>query len=270
MGFFDNYSQFFETSDTLPVPNRLNHRYIALIERHKNIIEGAAILDLASHDGRWSFAALKTGARRIVGLEGQPVLVAEAEKTFEACGVDRAQYQFVCGDLFETVKEFEPGTFDVVFCFGFFHMHNRHFEMLSQVKRLSPKYLIMDVWVMPFTNDPVTYLIPHYVDEHGSARYVPDFNYPLALREPMNQPVSPRDGSGIKFGATGSTEELPEVMLIAQPSQHALEWLLAEAGFGNLDYFDWKNAPIEDWTSLSDYHTGQRVSLIAKNLRAPK
>ena len=104
MGFFDSYSQFFETSDTLPFPNRLNHRYNALIGRHKNVIEGAAILDLASHDGRWSFAALKTGARKIVGLEGQPVLVAEAEKTFEAYGVDRSQYELVYGDLFETVK----------------------------------------------------------------------------------------------------------------------------------------------------------------------
>jgi hypothetical protein len=122
---------------------------------------------------------------------------------------------------------------------------------------------------MSFTNDPVTYLIPHYVDEHGSARYVPDFNYPPALREPMNQPVSPCDGSAIKFGAAGSTEASPEVMLIAQPSQTALEWLLAEAGFGNLDYFDWKNAPIEDWNNLSDYQAGQRVSLIATNLRTP-
>ena len=265
MGFFDDYPRFFETSDTLPIPNRLNNRYKALIERNASVIDGASVLDLASHDGRWSFAALKTGARRIVGLEGQQALVAEAENTFEAYDIDKEQYSFVCGDLFETVREFKAGDFDVVMCFGFFHMHNRHFEMLRHVQRLAPKYLIMDVWVLPFTNDPVTYLIPHVVDEHGSARYTPDFNYPLGYLEPANQPVSPKDGSGIRFGAAGG-----EVMLIAEPSKPALEWLLAEAGFGDLDYYDWRTAPIDDWNDLADYNLGHRVSVLARNLRADK
>jgi len=266
LGFFDDYPRFFETSDTLPVPNRLNNRYKALIERHSDVLEGASVLDLASHDGRWSFAAAKSGAARVVGLEGQQVLVDDAEKSFDFYGIAQSRYRFVCGDLFQTIKDLQPGSFDVVMCFGFFHMHNRHHEMLREVQRLSPKYLIMDVWVLPFTTDPVTYLIPHVVDPYGSARFAPEFNYPLAYREPADQPVSPRDGSAIKFldKADGA---LREVMVIAQPSQTALEWLLAEAGFGDFDYFDWKNAPIDNWTDMADYNLGSRVSLLAKNLR---
>jgi hypothetical protein len=125
----------------------------------------------------------------------------------------------------------------------------------------------MDVWVLPFTNDPVTYLIPHEVDEHGSARFSPNFNYPIGYAEPASQPVSPRDGSALKFGVVGGSEA-HEVMLIAEPSKPALEWLLAEAGFGDIDYYDWKNAPITDWNDLADYFLGHRVSLIARNLKA--
>lgn len=275
-GFFDKYPRFFETSDTWPFPNRLNNRYKALIERNADILKGASVLDLASHDGRWSFAVLQTGARKVVGLEGQSVLTADAEKTFQEYGIGSDRYRFVCGDLFETVKEFDAGSFDVVFCFGFFHMHNRHFEMLKQVERLAPRYLVLDVWVLPFTNDPVTYLIPHAVDEQGSARYTPDFDYPIGLRmlgycpQKTDQPVSPRDGAGIKFGNREANGALPQIMMIAYPSQSALEWLLAEAGFGDLDYYDWKNAPIENWNDLFDYQSGQRISLIARNLRYQK
>ncbi len=268
-GFFDKYPRFFETSDTWPYPNRLNNRYKALIEQNAGVLDGASVLDLASHDGRWSFAALQTGAKHVVGLEGQDLMIADAGQTFKEYGIDRERYRFIPGDLFETVKDLEAGTFDVVFCFGFFHMHNRHYEMMKQVERLAPRYLILDVWVLSFTNDPVTYLIPHVIDEHGSARYTEDFSYPIGLREKAERPVSRRDGSGIKFENMGSPGDLPQIMMIAYPSLPALEWLLAEAGFGDLDYFDWINAPITDWGDLQDYRTGQRVSLIARNLRLP-
>ncbi|MGH8474494.1 MAG: class I SAM-dependent methyltransferase [Methylococcales bacterium] len=268
LGFFDEYPLFFETSDTLPYDNRLNNRYRALIERNLEILKGASVLDLASHDGRWSFAALKSGARRIVGLEGQPVLVANAEKTFKAYGIDKDRYRFVAGDLFETIKEFQKGAFDVAFCFGFLHMHNRHFEMLKQIESLAPRYLVMDVWVLPFTQDPVTYLLPHIVDEHGSARYMPDYNYPLGTPlTAARYPLSVKDGSGMKFGSQGTSGEVPEIMMTAFPSPSALEWLLAEAGFGECSYYDWNNADLSDWNHLSDYQAGQRVSLTASNLR---
>lgn len=56
-GFFDTYPRFYETSTTGPISNRLNKRYRALIEANEAIICGKSVLDLASHDGRWSFAS---------------------------------------------------------------------------------------------------------------------------------------------------------------------------------------------------------------------
>ncbi len=265
-GFFDKYPRFFETSDAWADPNRLNNRYTALIGRHADVLEQAAVLDLGSHDGRFSFAALETGARSVVGLEGHSTLVADSEKTFQEYGIEEDRYEFVSGDVFETIKAFEPGRFDVVLCLGFLYVHNRHFEMMKQIQRLAPRYVVLDVWVLPFTNDPITYLIPHVIDEHGSVRYTEDFEYPIGLRERV-RPISPRDGSGIKFEDMGTAGELPEVMLIAYPSLSAVEWLLAEAGFGELDYYDWMQAPIADWRDLFDYQSGHRVSLIARNLR---
>ena len=45
-----------------------------------NIIENSRILDLASHDGRWSFAALMNKASKVVGIEGKRHLVENAKR----------------------------------------------------------------------------------------------------------------------------------------------------------------------------------------------
>jgi hypothetical protein len=53
--FFDQYQQFYETGIT-PNANRLRCRYDAIINTNVDILEGAKVLDVASHNGRWSAA----------------------------------------------------------------------------------------------------------------------------------------------------------------------------------------------------------------------
>ncbi len=54
VGFFGKYPRFLETSGTASKPDRLNLRYEAMIQANCDILEGARVLDIASHDGRWS------------------------------------------------------------------------------------------------------------------------------------------------------------------------------------------------------------------------
>ena len=69
---FDEFPRFYETSETFAYPNRLNLRHEAIFGENKEVFEGQRVLDIASHDGRWSFAALKAGATSVVGIEGRP------------------------------------------------------------------------------------------------------------------------------------------------------------------------------------------------------
>jgi predicted RNA methylase len=77
--FFDDHPRFAQTSKTGPSLHRLNARYTGLIHHHRHLIEGATVLDLASHDGRFSFAALSAGAARVIGVEVDGDLVDKAE-----------------------------------------------------------------------------------------------------------------------------------------------------------------------------------------------
>ena len=140
--FFDAYPRFVETSETGPWLDRLNARYYALIHENRARIAGARVLDLASHDGRFSFAALRAGAARVVGIEHDPRLVRAATEHLRHYGVPREQYEFVAGDLFECIRASEPC--DVVFVFGILYHVNDHMRLLTELADLDARTMIFD------------------------------------------------------------------------------------------------------------------------------
>jgi hypothetical protein len=140
--FFDHFSIFLETSETGPVLDRLNARYRTLIHSNRELIDGATVLDLASHDGRFSFAALQNGAKRVVGIESEPGLVAKSVANMERYDVPRDRYEFVNGDMYEEIEAVEPC--DVVFCFGILYHVNDHMLLLSRIAESNPRTVIVD------------------------------------------------------------------------------------------------------------------------------
>jgi len=145
--FFDSFPEFYNSSNTVPFPNRLNNRYLALIESNKKIISNSSILDIASHDGRWSFAALKNGASNVIGIEAKENLVKNSRKNMGLYQIPKEKYHFITGDIFNEIQKIQPKTIDVVFCFGIFYHIMNHMLLLSEIKKLQPKYLLLDTVV---------------------------------------------------------------------------------------------------------------------------
>lgn len=140
--FFDSFPRFVETSETGPWRERLNARYFALVHTHRELLRGARVLDLASHDGRFSFAALQNGASRVVGIEHSAALIDKTYENLQHYGVPRDRYDFVLGDLFTNIER--VGRCDVVFCFGILYHINNHMLLFSKIAALEPQYLILD------------------------------------------------------------------------------------------------------------------------------
>lgn len=140
--FFDDYPRFLETSTMHASFERLNARYTMLIDRHRQLLEGATVLDLASHDGRFTLAALRAGARRVVGVEIDDVLVERAHANMAAYDVAPTSYEFVTRDMFRHFDELDE--FDVVLCFGILYHINDHMQLLSNIAGVQPKWIIVD------------------------------------------------------------------------------------------------------------------------------
>jgi SAM-dependent methyltransferase len=143
--FFDTFPRFGETSETGPWLDRLNARYAALVHSNRELLRDARVLDLASHDGRFTLAALKSGAAHVVGIEINRRLRDAALKNMETYDIPRDRYEFVLGDMIERIDEVEP--FDVVFCFGILYHLTDHMVLLSKIAAREPRHLIIDTHV---------------------------------------------------------------------------------------------------------------------------
>ena len=143
MGFFDSYPEFYQ-SGIHPYPNRLNERYNALIGNNKQIISGKRILDNASDNGRWSFAAIKNGATKVIGIELVTKSVKSANNLMEIYDIPKEKYQFIEGDIYKKITLIEPNSIDTVFCFGYLYHTMFHINLLSKIKIMNLKHLIID------------------------------------------------------------------------------------------------------------------------------
>jgi 2-polyprenyl-3-methyl-5-hydroxy-6-metoxy-1,4-benzoquinol methylase len=216
--------------------NRMNERYEALFAANRDIFEGARVLDLASHDGRWSFAALKTGAAHVTGVEVRQNLIDRAEEAFAFYDQDPQAYRFIRGDIFGVLSREELDV-DVVLCFGFLYHTYRHTELMHRLHRLAPHHLIVDTMVTRGTDRTLRMIREEDVEDVRSA--APD---PWAVGR----------------------------VLVLRPSVPALELLLRSYGFQIESRYDWQGrlADRSRVPGLEGYANGTRVTVRCRSRSA--
>jgi hypothetical protein len=227
--FFDEHPRFYETSETAAHRGRLNLRYEAIFAENRDIFAGARVLDIASHDGRWSLAALKTGAAQVVGIEARDELVRAASENLERYAGD-GRHRFVAGDVFEVLAR-ERIEADVVLCLGYLYHTLRYNELMRRVREIGPRYLVIDTTVLPGRRGPVVRL----------------------LREP----------TGKQKNAVADAYSFGETNLVGWPSLPALELIVGAYGFVVERYSDWgsllrDNPELRD--VVDDYAEARRVT----------
>lgn len=227
--FAEDYPRFAEVSDLPERPHRTNERYEAVFASNRDLFEGARVLDLASHDGRFSFAALKAGAAHVTGVEVRQSLIDQAEETFAHYEQDPDTYRFVCGDLFEVLAR-ETFEVDVVLCLGYLYHTYRHTELMYRLHQLAPKHLIVDTMVTPGT-------------------------------EPTLRVIGEPDARDIRSAA--ADDYSVGRVLVLRPSVPAVQVLLHAYGFEVESMYDWQarlaGRPV--MPGLQGYAKGERVTV---------
>jgi hypothetical protein len=147
--FFDRFPKFFDTSETSTQPWRLNLRYDAMFAENREVLEGASVLDIASHDGRWS-------------------LVEQAGATLDGYGVAGDRYDFIGGDVFEVLARGQQDV-DVVLCLGFLYHTLRYNELFTRIRQCGARTLIVDTIIRPELSDPVIRIVTEPSARQGHA-----------------------------------------------------------------------------------------------------
>lgn len=141
--FFDRHPRFIETSNTGSSAARLNRRHAAIIGWNAALFPSARVLDIASHDGRWSAAALDAGADHVTAIEARAHLVDNARETFQHYGLEESRYELRTADIF-TELALEPPRVDVVLLLGFFYHVSNHTELVRLIAETGATSVIVD------------------------------------------------------------------------------------------------------------------------------
>lgn len=210
-----------------------------MIRENEDVLRGQRVIDIASHDGRWSYAAIDAGASHVTGIEGRPELVENARRTFHAKGVPEEAFRFIQGDVH--VKLLKLGVeADVVMCLGFLYHTARYNELLKGIRRTKAEHVIVDTRVHQGAEGPVVEL---HAERTG--------NQALAIRDRY---------------------VLNDRVLIGTPSEEAVVLMLDAAGYEVEHRTDWSR--LLDQHPGSDnawqYATGRRVTLRARRKRRKK
>jgi hypothetical protein len=223
--FFDRYPRFLTTSVVGTQPEhgqRLHWRWRAIVAENLALFDNANVLDLASHDGRWSMAALDAKAASVVGIEGRQNLVDNARETLGGYGVyDSAK--FIVGDVLAVMPKIDPAI-DLILNLGFLYHTPRHYEVFEQMARLKPKAIILDTSVAAKA-------------VHAITRYsIEKTTWP---------------GAAIGDGRA----------IIGLPSPRMIEIFTEFFGY-SLSAVDWHALGITDWTGVEDYRDERRRTYV--------
>ena len=144
MGFFDFLPELGHYEDDPRMVARMNARHRFLVEDFAADIEGARVLDLGAHDGRWAYAFAAAGAAHVVGIEARPELVARFG-AWPDPGV-RARVEMRTGDMFDGLEAARVAgeQYDVVGVLGVFYHIMDHYRLLRLVRAMRPRLVIID------------------------------------------------------------------------------------------------------------------------------
>lgn len=227
-GFFERFPEFYETSETSSFGWRLNLRHEAIFTANADLFAGARVLDIASHDGRWSMAALEAGAASVVGVEARPELVDKAAANLQKYGVEESRFRFVAGDVFEVLARGDIEV-DLVLCLGFLYHTQRHNELFTRIRQAGARHLVVDTEIHRSPESVVRFAEEH-VERQGNA--VAD---------------------AFSYGDT---------VLTGRPTLSALELLGRTQGFDLEGLSDWDGLLRDnpDADQVRDYRIGRRTT----------
>jgi len=122
---------------------RLLERKKRIIDANLDAISGKTIVDLASNNGRWSYAAIEAGATKVISIEGRQERIDDAKQYFSDLKVSD-KIETNCGDMYHWLFENADLRPDTVFCLGIYYHIMDHYFLLKQIANLQPKTVIID------------------------------------------------------------------------------------------------------------------------------
>ena len=265
-------SCFLQTSNEGCFVNKLNWRCEILLSRNIEAIKGKRVLDLACHDGRFSYACLQLGAKSVTGVECRQDLVENVKKNLTSFGYTDKQFQVIQDDVLAYMRKVQSGEFDTILCFGYFYHTFQQIELLQLIKSVKPRHFILDTVVdkaneeskigfIARLNRIMRFITKGCCFIPGKITLKKFFRSLLFLMD-----YSKKKKEYLIFyyedaARQGNTND--KSGLVAKPSKGLLEMLFKYYGF-KFRELQWCRKEIGDTSNLEEFIKGLRVTYIAE------
>ena len=128
----------------------LNSRIGNLLDRQKDAVEEKKILDIGSHNGTFSYAALLLGAGEGQGVEVEEKTVARCRTLFQGENISESLYRFEVQNIHDFLETVPPNSFDTIFCFGMFYYTPNPLRLLELMNRAVRSTILIDTFTAAY------------------------------------------------------------------------------------------------------------------------
>ncbi|MGP0566773.1 MULTISPECIES: methyltransferase domain-containing protein [unclassified Nitrospina] len=146
----------------------LNGRVDVLLNRNRVNVTGARVLDLASHIGTFSYAALQMDAASVHGVDTEADTIRRAETLFARHEVPTERFRFEVRDAFDLLETCGVDAYDTIFCFGMLYYTAEPYRLLTLMKRAARRTILLDTFTAAYAalqgKDALS-IHPHVTDE---------------------------------------------------------------------------------------------------------
>ena len=128
----------------------LNARVENLLTNHLGSIKGKRVLDMASHIGTFSFAALQMGAEFIQGVDTEKRTVEKCKELFEIQKVEKQRYKFEIRDAFDLLENSPENSWDTILCFGMLYYTTEPLRLLKLMQKAARDCILLDTFTASY------------------------------------------------------------------------------------------------------------------------
>jgi hypothetical protein len=128
----------------------LNARVENLLGNHLDSIKGKRVLDMASHIGTFSYAALQMGAEFIQGVDTEKRTVEKCMELFNTQKLDGEKYKFEVRDAFDLLENAPENSWDTIFCFGMLYYTTEPLRLLKLMRKAARDCILLDTFTAAY------------------------------------------------------------------------------------------------------------------------
>ena len=122
---------------------RKRYFFQKLVHLYGGTLKGKRILDLGCNAGYWALEAIKSGADYVMGIDGREMHIDQANFVFEVLGVNKQNYTFILGNLFD-IDFKDYGEFDIVFYLGLMYHICKPVVLMEKIQEVNTDLLVID------------------------------------------------------------------------------------------------------------------------------